>query len=61
MLPGDGPVVRVEHGRLHVAAEEIFRVAHEMLIKGILVADQHDQGFLPAAAHPAGALESGHY
>ena len=58
---GDVRVVRVHGHRLHRPAEEVLRVAHEVLVQGVLVADEHHQRFPLLSAHPAGPLPGGHH
>ena len=61
VLTGDSRILRVEDDRFHLAGEEIIGVAHEMLVQGVFVADEHHQGFALAAADPAGPLPGGHH
>ena len=60
MRRGDVRVVQVDDGFLHAAPEQALRLAHEVLVQGVLAGHQHGIAVpLPAGASPA-LLEARH-
>ena len=57
---GDVRVVQVDDGFFHAASEQALRLAHEVLVQGVLAGHQHGVAVpLPARASPA-LLEARH-
>ena len=49
-------IVRIDHRVLGCPAEEILRVAHEVLVDGRVVRDEHGQRLIFRAPRPSGLL-----
>ena len=52
-------IVRVHHGAFEPPSEKILGVVHEILVQGVGLGDQGDQGFPVGPAHPASPLPGG--
>ena len=54
-------VVRVHHRGLHGPAEKLLRVLDEVLVQGVGLGHQDDEGVPALASHPAGPLPGSHH